>query len=116
MLSISLEHVLDEAVKEMVWAVDRALCFGDAMPISWNPDGLAESLHEPETRVLARDILKLAGTLARRQIVECITSRTHLLEALELATRFEQSTRAALAGREAAADEFAREFESRISL
>ena len=114
--SASLESVLDEAVKEILWGVERALCVGDDVAINWSPDGLAEALHRPQTRPIAHDILKLAGIIARRQIEERIASRDYLAEALELDDRFEQSTRAGLDAREAAAAEFAREFEGRAAL
>jgi hypothetical protein len=111
----SLEHVLDEAVKEIIWGVDRVLSVGDDTAMSWDPDGLAQMLYRPETRPIARDILKLAGILARRQIAE-IAAPAYLAEALELASRFEASAHAGLAEREVAAAEFAREFEGRLSL
>ena len=112
----SLEHVLDDAVKEIVWGVDRVLYVGDDTAMSWDPDGLAETLYRPETRPIARDILKLAGITARGQIEELITSPALLAEALELVSRFETGARAGLADREAAAADFAREFEARLSL
>jgi hypothetical protein len=111
----SLEYVLDEAVKEIIWGVYRVLSVGDDTAISWDPDDLARTLYRPETRPIARDILKLAGILARRQIEE-IAAPAYLAEALELASRFEASAIAGLAQREAAAVVFAREFEARLSL
>jgi hypothetical protein len=88
----NLEPVLDDAVNLLVWACRSELLYGGESESVTGPVWLAERLRQPTTSALARDILRLAGSEARRLVEEDPELDGQFAEALELLARFEQRT------------------------
>ena len=86
----NLELVLDDAVNLFVWACRSELLYGDESESVTGPAWLAERLYHPATRALAFDILKLAGTEARRLVEADPELDDQFADALGLLARFQQ--------------------------
>jgi len=89
---LDLEPVLDDAVNLLVWACRSELLYGDESESVTGPLWLAERLCHPRTAALARDILRLAGSEARRVVEQDPELDDQFAEALELLARFQQRT------------------------
>lgn len=95
----NLEPLLDDVVNLFVWACRSELLYGDETESVTGPAWLAERLYHPTTRALAFDILKLAGTEARRLVEADPELDDQFAYALGLLARFEQRAAAHVAGR-----------------